>query len=467
MNINGECKFKKCSELDNDRCRDFGIDERGYLCLEKSSIDPDTYESISLGCALQQCSDLPVGECFLFQYDELLCQENQYRTRCELKTCSDLSPRRCNGAYFFDDGIQCSITEDGKSCVTEKCSDYNSNECSNFIQRNNEWVKCLPEGDGCKIKECQDLTPPNCEIINQIQRDEFTCIENEGMCQLVIKRCEDLPYEYCGLYPSSIFYSIEGKHNCVKNENNKKCELKSCENTPPTECDKFKFYGDEGDEICTLHDEGNRCEILKCSELSSDNCNKFIPNNKGKKCVSSGSKCQITEISCEELSENECHYYNSFDEEKFCVPDGDGKCKISSCEELDSDKCWQFKSINENKQCISTTSGCQLLECQDLLSNECDKFLTDDLTFTCENEGNSNCVPRGKNCEDYPIKYCSEIYSIALCVLNDKTNKCENIYRGYISKDNPDDSDPHKSNNNKSNIILLSFSSIYLLLLLL
>ena len=215
--FDGQCRLKKCSELSRDYCEYFGADERGFKCTEKISIDNNSREVISHGCALQQCSDYPVGYCHWFPENEdngVICGENKEYTKCVVKTCSDFKPGRCKEAYFSNIGIQCAESEDGKSCITKKCSDFNSNECDNYIAQNNDWERCVPEGDKCKMKDCNSLTPPNCGVINPIPREEYTCIENSGMCEQVIKRCEDLPYDYCGLYPSSIFYREEKKKLC-------------------------------------------------------------------------------------------------------------------------------------------------------------------------------------------------------------------------------------------------------------
>ena len=184
-------------------------------------------------------------------------------TKCELISCSDLKPGKCSEAQFSDRNKQCVESEDGKRCEVKKCSDVNPNECNQFIIPNYDSYKCIKEGDGCVVKDCSKLTPPNCDAINPMKNNLYTCADNGDFCEETIKRCEDLPPQYCGLYSQSLFYSKERNGKCIKNEKTQKCELRTCETTPSTECNSF-ILNDE-DEICALNSEENKCEIVKCS----------------------------------------------------------------------------------------------------------------------------------------------------------------------------------------------------------
>ena len=187
INMGSYCELKKCSELESGLCSYFGADSRGFKCSSKVYFDSNLNEVIEQGCALQQCSDYPIGYCHWFEDDDAICDSKDDHTGCVSKSCSDYRPGECNRANFPKAGIQCVESQDRKSCITQKCSDYNSNECSNFIPNNSDYAKCLPDGDGCKIKECYDITPPNCETFNPMKKDEFTCAEFEGRCVETIK----------------------------------------------------------------------------------------------------------------------------------------------------------------------------------------------------------------------------------------------------------------------------------------
>ena len=456
-----KCKLRSCSDFEQDRCQDFGSDNSGLQCITKMSWAPDKHNIIREGCALQQCTDLPVGYCSWWNSDdELFCMENEDSTGCVLTSCSNLKPGKCNRMYFPDGEKQCKETEDGKGCEIKKCSDYSSDECSKFTPEDNRF-KCLPEGSGCLQKKCSNLSSANCGDINPMRNNLYECVAVEGSCKETYRRCEDLPYQYCSLYMESLYYGEEpGK--CIKNEKSKKCELKSCETTPSNQCSSF--ISDNPNEICTDSEE-NKCQVKKCSTLAKTECSSFIPNDKGYKCVEDGDNCKIVEKDCgEEFSADECQFFHSSDPTQTCLPNGTGGCSLLSCEGLSPDSCSQFRSQDPNKQCILTGGSCHLVECGDLSNDECDKFLTSDLPFTCQNEGGSNCQDYTKYCNDIPIKYCSEIiYSIG-CVLNDKGNKCVSIYDDSNLKDDSEGSEDGE--NKKSSAVLFSISSIYILLLL-
>ena len=212
-----KCRLKSCSDLEVNQCRDFGSDNDGLHCVEKMSWAPDKQNIITEGCALQQCTDLPVGYCSWWNSnDELSCMENEDYTGCVLTSCSELKPGECHRMYFTDGETQCIETEDGKGCEMKKCSDYSSNECNKFTPED-DMLKCLPEGSGCLQKECRDLPSANCGDINPMRNNLYECVANGGYCQETYRRCEDLPYQYCSLYKESLYYREEpGK--CIKNE---------------------------------------------------------------------------------------------------------------------------------------------------------------------------------------------------------------------------------------------------------
>ena len=328
--------------------------------------------------------------------------------------------------------------------------------------------KCIKEGDGCVVKDCYHLTPPNCDAINPLKNNLYTCTENGESCQQTIKHCEELPSQYCGLYSQSLFYSKERNGKCIKNEKTQKCELRTCETTPTTECNSFIL--DDEDEICALNSEGNKCEIVKCSSLESSKCSTFIPNNKGVKCVEKdgGSGCKIKSIDCQDLPIDECYYFHSNNENEACVPDGE-QCKKTSCEALDPTKCSLFKSINEEKQCVSISGSCALKKCEELPIDQCGKFLTDDLPDECILM-DEKCELSRKSCSKLPIKYCSENIVSEWCILDSKGNKCVNSNDGSYKDDDSESESKDKdksSKSSKSSMILFSISSIYLLLLML
>ncbi len=121
----------------------------------------------------------------------------------------------------------------------------------------------------------------------------------------------------------------------------------------------------------------------------------------------------------------------------------ENNCTYTSCEKLDKNKCQSFNTRNWDEElCVNLGSGCELVECGNLKSNQCSLFPTGKLSYKCISKG-EGCELKEKECSELPVEFCKEKEyerdDEQICVLNDKKDKCtvkgasQQIHIGFLT----------------------------------
>lgn len=163
---------------------------------------------------------------------------------------------------------------------------------------------------------------------------------------------------------------------------------------------------------------------------------------------------------CNSLGINNCNDYKNnpnYDGSKECLSvrddvNGKYKCRLHTCEDIkDEDMCFVFDSRDKNYNCMKKkanknnknkdVSGCQLLQCTDLLPGYCRLFKSDLSDYICiENETFDGC--KKKKCSEMDVSNCDNYNDNKIkddeyrCLKNEKNDgceykKCEELKPGY------------------------------------
>ena len=116
---------------------------------------------------------------------------------------------------------------EGKKCKLKTCEDITeTTKWESFIFDDNNF-KCVVDNNKCKISSCIHLTG-NCESFIPTN-PSFYCKELNGSCELIMKECEEMPYDLCDQWNEELLKTIDFNpiKKCVQGKD--KCELEDIE----------------------------------------------------------------------------------------------------------------------------------------------------------------------------------------------------------------------------------------------
>ena len=153
VNVDDHCeiKIKQCSEFSVDECYLYDIDS-----LEEDEDNPNSCipKANNEGCELKHCGDLNPNECSKFKpiyEDELQCISRG--SGCQLVPCTKLTNTECSN--FISTNLEYNCIPKGTGCVEKikECSELPISFCKNtYYYENGD--QCILNNDGtrCMIK---------------------------------------------------------------------------------------------------------------------------------------------------------------------------------------------------------------------------------------------------------------------------------------------------------------------------
>ena len=123
----------------------------------------------------------------------------------------------------------------------KKCSDFKPPNCGDFEPYNEDY-NCVKVEDNCALRSCENYNKPNCgQFIPKDVTNKCDTNPNDPdgtKCNLMKKKCEEIPYDYC-----SWLDEIEGEDGeifeCFNKANKSGCESKSCKSQSTAKCKEF------------------------------------------------------------------------------------------------------------------------------------------------------------------------------------------------------------------------------------
>ena len=320
----------------------------------------------------------------------------------------------CEGLETSSSEKNCVIDIYEEKCVEKECSDFEIDNCHNFIPP--EGKACAPIDEQCQLKNCVELPGKFCYYVPVSSSGE-RCMEKLDYSGCEYISCEDLT-EKCYR-----FYFETRDSKCVLNKSKNRCEVRKCSDLTEN-CGQFS--PNSGYEKCAFEAETNKCKIVnkECSEFNSDECGTYYSEVEDESCVPDGNKCKL--VKCSELSSSECDKYVNYYENNICAPSSTGdNCALQNCENLSLDVCENIKFYYPYYKCVISEDNCALSRCSDLTTN-CGNYITSNPLYKCTESDDGRCEMRYKECEEMDVDKCN-LYDDKdgrECIYSEKADSC-------------------------------------------
>ena len=304
------------------------------------------------------------------------------------------------------------------SVIAQQCDEMDTDKCEEYIPSDSDNDKqCIyvfqENVEKCQLKSCSELPSGFCQHYKP-KNKEYKCIEKYDTEGCELQKCTELDPSQCPMFEPD-----DKEYQCLENEKTHVCELKKCSDYDVKECENFTPTNYNKTCIAV---EGT-CQEKECIDYQNPNCGNYIPRDPAQKCISNGNGCALVDKECEEMDYDYCQYYNAPAElavkEVKCVEKEDGSgCKLVGCHFLRSNQCSTYEFPNDLKLCVSDgNNGCEIKSCYATQKGNCDQFneivsssSKNIKEFKCvepQQEGISNCQEERKVCEDYKYNECS------------------------------------------------------------